>query len=359
MTQPAILPVSTSTGGPNPDASANAAAQDTGPVTISAPVINQTAQALKNMPTNVNPLFNPAAMRTLPRQARAAIHAAAGQVINGQPPAFRGVTVDIDALEGIHGIESAGTIDPRTGLLRLPQARLEVCGSAKITLTASVTTGTLKWNPQRDFKAVRLVIPSAENSGSFIQNLLVGNKPIYLGTGAEPVECFSELATSGMVDFPICRVGITIAATFTNSTLGASTDYYTALLGYVTDGKQVEPLKGFLRRMAIPPTSVTSGTTTVISLNPQDAFKVRKFAVDQSIAASFIVDQVSIGNEPQLLSGDPIPAQAFADRSQDVWVDWDRCKTGQQIFITITNISGATASFQGALLGDVDESSPF
>lgn len=356
MTQPAAplaVPPNTST------ASASAAAQDTGPVTISAPVINATAAALKAMPTNVNPLFNPAHMRTLPRESRAAIHAAAPQVINGQPPAFRSITVDIDQLEGIHGIESAGTIDPRTGLLRLPQARLEVVGSAKLTLSNLITTGTLKWNPQRDFKAVRLVVPSGEASGSFIQNLLVGNKPIYLGTGAEPVECFSELATSGMVDFPICRVGITIAATLTNATLGGATDFYTALLGYVTDGKQVEPLKGFLRRMAIPPTTVAAGVTTVIALNPQDAFKVRKFAVDQSIAASFIVDQVSIGNEPQLLSGDPIPAQAFADRAQDVWVDWDRCKTGQQIFITITNTTGSSANFQGALLGDVDESSPF
>jgi hypothetical protein len=288
-----------------------------------------------------------------------AIHAASKQVIGGQPPATRSVSMAMAALDGIHGYESAGMLDPRTGLLRLPQARLEVCGSAKLTLSNVLLSGTMKWNPQRDFKAVRFLFPSGEDAGTYIANFLVGNKPIYLGTGNEPAENFSELSTAGQVDFPICRVGITISATVSNATLGGATDLYTALLGYVTDGKQSEPLKGFLRRMAIPPQVVATAASFTYALNPQDAFKVRKFVVENTAAPSFIVTQVSIGNEPQLLSGDPIPAQAFGDRAQDTWVDWDRCKTGQQIFLTVTNITGGNATFQGALLGDVDESSPF
>jgi len=343
----------------NPAAAAVQAAQDTGIVTISAPVINATADALKSIPVAQNPLYNPAMYRTLPAQSRAAIHAAAGQVISGQPPAQRPVTVDIDSLEGIHGYESSGALDPRTGLLRVPAARLEICGAAPLTLAAAAT-GTLKFNPQRDFKAVRLIIPSAEEFAdtTYIQNILVGNRPIYLGTGNEPVENFSELSTAALVDFPICRVGLTIAGTLINGS-GSSQTFYAALLGYVTDGKAPEPLKGHLRRMAIPPQSVASAATFTYALNPQDAFKVRKFVIDQGVAASFIVSAVSIGNEPQLLSSDPVPAQGFADRAQDLWLDWDRCKTGQQIFITVTNTSGSTANFQGALLGDVDESSPF
>lgn len=334
-------------------------AAQSGPITVQPAVVNQIAAHLRTMPPHMSPLYNPEKFRTLPRAVQVAVHAAAGQVVGNAPPASAPITMDPDDLDGIHGAEYGGAIDPRTGYLRVPRARLELVGSALLTLSNLVTTGTLKWSPQRDMKATRLVFPTSLVAGSYLQNIMVGNKPIYLGTANEPAENFAELSTAGIVDFPICRVGITISGTLVNAGLAGATNFYTALLGYVVDGKEYEPLRGFMRRLPIPVTNVGAGATATIAINPQDSFKIRKLALDQSIAANFIITTINIGNTPQLLSGDPVPAQAFSDRAQDLWLDFDRCKTGQQIFVTVTNTSAAGANFQGAFLGDIDESSPF
>jgi len=337
-------------------ATTSASAADT--ITIHHDVVNEMAAQLRDTPPELSPLHNADVYRTLSPEGQAAVHAAVPQLTrsSGVTLATEPITMNTSPLDAIPGYEAPGMIDPRSGMMRLPQARLEVCGSAALVLSNLITQGSMKWKPQRDFKGVRLVIPSGEDTGSFLSNLLVGNKPIYLGTGNEPAENFSELSSAGFVDFPVCRAGIEISATFSNTTLAGATTFYSALLGFVIDGKFPEPLKGYLRRMAIPPQVVAAGAAFQYALNPQDALKVRKLAVENTAAPSFILTQVSIGNEPQLLSGDPIPAQAFADRATGVWVDWDRCKTGQQIFLSVTNVSAAPATFQGSLLGDIDES---
>jgi hypothetical protein len=55
-----------------------------------------------------------------------------------------------------------------------------------------------------------------------------------------------------------------------------------------------------------------------------------------------------------LQSGDSVPAGAFGETAQDVWLDCDEAYIGNTISFSVTNTNAAAKNFGVTLLGDVD-----
>ena len=245
---------------------------------------------------------------------------------------------------------SGNFLNPSQGSFqRLPDVRHQVLGMTALVLGAAAT-GQAKFTPQMRFKGNRVVFPSNLTAG-FVSNLLVGTRPQYAAAGAEPLDMFTELAWSGIWDLDVCEVGQVITATITTV---AGQTVYGAIIGEALDGRAYTLLRSPLKRVAVPSTNVGAGATANIPVTPQVRFKIRKFVTDDATNQNFIINQLNVGINPQLMSGDPVPAAAFGERAIDTWLDCDEAYVGNVININVTNTSGGAANFQGAFLGDVD-----
>ena len=97
-----------------------------------------------------------------------------------------------------------------------------------------------------------------------------------------------------------------------------------------------------------------AGSATIIS-RPQVVFRPERLAVASATASSFLITDLKIGKNSQFLSGDPVPAEAFANISVGVGMKMDTAVVNQDISIAVSNISGSGARFLAGLYGTAIE----
>lgn len=103
-------------------------------------------------------------------------------------------------------------------------------------------------------------------------------------------------------------------------------------------------------------TDVTKATSARITSRPQVTFRPDRLVVAAAIAEFFLIDDLKIGKNSQLISGDSIPAEAFSNLSVDVGMKMDTANIGIDIVLTVSNIDAdADHRFNGTLIGPAVE----
>lgn len=116
--------------------------------------------------------------------------------------------------------------------------------------------------------------------------------------------------------------------------------------------KTQEPTKA--RRLYLPlgATSVAAAASSNVTARPQSiAFKPERLVVPATIAPDFTIDSILVGVTPQSVQTGSAPAEAFVANAVDCYLDCDTVQTSQDFVIGVTNISGATRTFRGAVFG--------
>lgn len=99
-------------------------------------------------------------------------------------------------------------------------------------------------------------------------------------------------------------------------------------------------------------TDVTKATSARITARPQVTFRPDRLVVAAAIAEFFLIDDLKIGKNSQLTSGDSIPAEAFSNLSVGVGMQMDTANIGIDIVLSVTNIdAGLDHRFNGVLIG--------
>lgn len=99
-------------------------------------------------------------------------------------------------------------------------------------------------------------------------------------------------------------------------------------------------------------TDVTKATSARITSRPQVTFRPDRLVVAAAIAEFFLIDDLKIGKNSQLTSGDSIPAEAFSNLSVGVGMKMDTANIGIDIVLSVTNIDAAADHrFNGVLIG--------
>lgn len=98
---------------------------------------------------------------------------------------------------------------------------------------------------------------------------------------------------------------------------------------------------------------VAAGASANISTQPQDVFSPKRIIIPATLAPSFVVTDIKVGNISQLSSSDAVPAEAFAQDATDSDLKFDTAQVSQQITFSITNISAAPVRFRAAIIGYV------
>lgn len=251
------------------------------------------------------------------------------------------------------GWENSQMLNPILGVKRKPWPVHILPATA---VTDANGNATMTWTPQEDFQAFLLTFPSTITTQGYLTQLVVGTRLVNVASGKMPIECFGEKNDARRMDFPFAKTAQQIAATIAGGP--ASTTIYGVLLGYGVGSAARYPVSA--ARMGILPlgtTSLASGSTTTITVTPQERFKPRRVILNSQAAlfSNLIITGFQIGTLVQAAATANYPASVYSDLAVDDWVDFDACPKNSNIAITVNNTSTATTSgvFEGFIIGDV------
>ncbi len=92
-----------------------------------------------------------------------------------------------------------------------------------------------------------------------------------------------------------------------------------------------------------------------ISVQPQVIFRPERIVIPSNLAADFLITDVKVGKNSQLVSPGAIPAVVFVENAFGVRLKMDTAQIAQFITISVTNQNGASRNFQGAIIGPAVE----
>ena len=92
-----------------------------------------------------------------------------------------------------------------------------------------------------------------------------------------------------------------------------------------------------------------------ISVQPQVIFRPERIVIPSNLAADFLITDVKVGKNSQLVSPGAIPAVVFVENAFGVRLKMDTAQIAQFITISVTNQNGSSRNFQGAIIGPAVE----
>jgi hypothetical protein len=97
--------------------------------------------------------------------------------------------------------------------------------------------------------------------------------------------------------------------------------------------------------------AIAAGATVLVNSPPQIPFRVERLVIPSDIAGSFVVEEFTVGKNPQFASNIPVPGRVFDERAVGVRLRGDTAQVAQNVSCRITNISGAPVRFRAAVIG--------
>ena len=101
----------------------------------------------------------------------------------------------------------------------------------------------------------------------------------------------------------------------------------------------------------LPATVVAGGASATIQTQPQCLYRPERFIIAASLAPSFVVTDVKVGNVSQLPNTGDIPGELFAQNGVDCTIELDTVNPAINLLVVVTNITGGSLTFRGAFIG--------
>ena len=98
-------------------------------------------------------------------------------------------------------------------------------------------------------------------------------------------------------------------------------------------------------------TAVAGKSSANINVQPQVAFRPERLVIPPSIAEHFIITDIKVGKNSQLIATGALPASAFTNRSGATHMKMDTAQVSMFITISVYNTSDETKNFQGVFFG--------
>lgn len=102
-------------------------------------------------------------------------------------------------------------------------------------------------------------------------------------------------------------------------------------------------------------TAVPGKSSANIGVQPQVIFRPERLVIPASIAEDFLITDIKVGKNSQLVSTGAIPASAFTSRSEATRMKMDTAQISMFVTISVTNISKKMKFFQAVLFGPPKE----
>jgi hypothetical protein len=97
---------------------------------------------------------------------------------------------------------------------------------------------------------------------------------------------------------------------------------------------------------------IAAGAAATLTQRPQIVFRGERIVIPAAVAAFFVLTDVRVGKNSQLVSAGNIPAATFAETAFGVRLKMDTCQISQDLILQVVNIDVAAHRFLAAVIGE-------
>lgn len=126
----------------------------------------------------------------------------------------------------------------------------------------------------------------------------------------------------------------------------------------VQDGavlRSVPPRNAREYALGLGSTSVTGNSSANINVQPQVIFRPERLVVPSNIAVDFLITDIKVGKNSQLVSTGALPAVMFTEQAFGVRLKMDTAQISMFVTVSVTNQNPQARNFQGGLVGPAVE----
>jgi hypothetical protein len=102
-------------------------------------------------------------------------------------------------------------------------------------------------------------------------------------------------------------------------------------------------------------TSVAGNSSANINVQPQVIFRPERLVVPSNLAIDFLLTDIKVGKNSQLVSTGALPAVMFTEVAFGVRLKMDTCQISMFVTVSVTNQNPAARNFQGGIVGPAVE----
>jgi len=119
--------------------------------------------------------------------------------------------------------------------------------------------------------------------------------------------------------------------------------------------RSVSPRSSREYALGLGSTSVGGSASANINVQPQVIFRPERLVVPSNIAVDFLITDIKVGKNSQLVSTGALPAVMFTENAFGVRLKMDTAQISMFVTISVTNQNPAARNFQGGLVGPAVE----
>ena len=119
--------------------------------------------------------------------------------------------------------------------------------------------------------------------------------------------------------------------------------------------RSVTPRSSREYALGLGSTSVAGTSSANINVQPQVIFRPERLVVPSNIAVDFLITDIKVGKNSQLVSTGALPAVMFTENAFGVRLKMDTAQISMFVTISVTNQNASARNFQGGLVGPAVE----
>jgi len=119
--------------------------------------------------------------------------------------------------------------------------------------------------------------------------------------------------------------------------------------------RSVPPRNAREYALGLGSTAVTGNSSANINVQPQVIFRPERLVVPSNIAVDFLITDIKVGKNSQLVSTGALPAVMFTEQAFGVRLKMDTAQISMFVTVSVTNQNAQSRNFQGGLVGPAVE----
>ena len=119
--------------------------------------------------------------------------------------------------------------------------------------------------------------------------------------------------------------------------------------------RSVSPRSSREYALGLGSTSVAGNSSANINVQPQVIFRPERLVVPSNLAEDFLITDIKVGKNSQLVSTGALPAVMFTEQAFGVRLKMDTAQISMFVTVSVTNQNPAARNFQGGLVGPAVE----
>lgn len=119
--------------------------------------------------------------------------------------------------------------------------------------------------------------------------------------------------------------------------------------------RNVAPRNAREYALGLGSTSVAGSSSANINVQPQVIFRPERLVVPSNIAVDFLITDIKVGKNSQLVSTGALPAVMFTENAFGVRLKMDTAQISMFVTVSVTNQNVVARNFQGGLVGPAVE----